>query len=81
MADYTPVPCPQCGSTKIQKVSYTLWGGMIGPRVLNHVRCLDCKATFNGKTGKSNTRAIALYLLVTLVIVFAIFYMFTVMRG
>jgi transposase-like protein len=81
MADYTPVPCPQCGSKQIQKVSYTLWGGMIGPRLLNHVKCLDCKTTFNGKTGKSNARAIGIYLLVTFVIVFFIFYLVASTRG
>src|SRR5215475_2183694 len=81
MADYTPVPCPQCQSQRIEKVSYTLWGGMIGPRLLNHVKCLDCKTTFNGKTGQSNARAIGIYLLVTFIIVFAIFYAVSLTRG
>jgi transposase-like protein len=81
MADYTPVPCPQCGSQQIQKVSYSLWGGMIGPRLLNHVKCLDCKATFNGKTGKSNNKAIAIYLVAVLVIAFTIVFAVTMARG
>ncbi|HEX2610738.1 MAG TPA: hypothetical protein VHK68_06980, partial [Gemmatimonadales bacterium] len=60
--------CPQCGGAKAEKVSYTIWGGMIGPRLLNHVKCQDCKATFNGKTGKSNNGAITMYLLAMFVI-------------
>jgi transposase-like protein len=79
MSEY--VPCPKCGSTNVQKVNYTMWGGMIGPRLLKHVKCQDCKATFNGKTGKSNSGAIALYLAVTFLIVFAIFFLATMARG
>jgi transposase-like protein len=81
MADYTPVPCPQCGSKQIQKVSYTLWGGMIGPRLLNHVKCQDCKATFNGKTGQSNARAIGIYLVFTFIITAVLVYALISMRG
>jgi hypothetical protein len=29
--------------------------------MLTHVRCLDCDRCFNGKTGKPNDRAIAIY--------------------
>jgi len=78
MAD--SVNCPQCGSARVEKVKYTMWGGMIGPRLLNHVKCQDCKATFNGKTGKSNTRAIAAYLMGTFVIVFLLYYLITMAR-
>jgi transposase-like protein len=78
MAEF--VNCPQCGSARVEKVKFTVWGGMLGPRMLNHVRCQDCKATFNGKTGKSNSGAIAAYLAVTLVIVFLLFYLVSLAR-
>ena len=63
------LPCPQCASTHAQKVGFTWWGGVLGPWMLTHVKCQECHATFNGKTGKSNANAIALYVLVSLVIV------------
>jgi transposase-like protein len=81
MADYVPVPCPQCGSVKTEKVAFSLWGGALGPRLLSHAKCLDCKATFNGKTGQSNNRAIALYMVVTGLIAFAIIFAISVARG
>ena len=74
MAEF--VNCPQCGSARVEKVKYTIWGGMIGPRLLNHVKCQDCKATFNGKTGKSNSTAIALYFVGIFVIAFLIVFLF-----
>ena len=41
---------------------------MLGPRMFNHVRCLQCGATFNSKTGQSNSTAIAIYLTVSIII-------------
>jgi transposase-like protein len=79
MAEFAP--CPQCGSVKAEKVSYTIWGGMIGPRLLNHVKCQDCKATFNGKTGKSNTGAITIYLVAMFVLAFVIFFVAALVRS
>lgn len=64
-------PCPQCGSRSASKVSYTWWGGLIGPRLLNHVRCATCGATYNSKTGKSNTTSILIYFAVVLGIALA----------
>jgi hypothetical protein len=59
MADY--VPCPQCGSPHVQQVSFTWWGGVLGPKILHHVRCQNCRNTFNGKTGQPNTVPIIIY--------------------
>lgn len=42
-------------------ISWTLWGGFIGPKMLTHVRCQQCGNKYNGKTGKSNMTAIVLY--------------------
>lgn len=54
-------PCPKCGSTDAKKVSYTWWGGFLGPKMFNHVKCNSCGTTYNSKTGKSNTPAIIIY--------------------
>ena len=61
-------PCPGCGRTEAKKVSWTFWGGALGPKMFNHVRCTYCSTTYNGKTGNSNATAIAIYLVVSLVI-------------
>ena len=58
------VECPKCGSTDAKKVTFTWWGGLLGPKLFNHVKCLDCGTTYNGKTGQSNTRNIVIYTLV-----------------
>ena len=59
-------PCPKCGSTNARKVPYTWWGGFIGPKMFNHVKCTSCGTTYNGKSGKSNTPAIVIYNVVIL---------------
>ena len=66
------VPCGRCQSTDVARMGFTWWGGLLGPKVLNHVKCNRCGATYNGKTGKSNTAAIAIYMVVILVIFFII---------
>jgi uncharacterized protein (DUF983 family) len=60
--------CPKCGATNAQKVNFTWWGGALGPRLLNHVKCNNCGTQYNGKTGQSNTTAIVIYTVVILVI-------------
>src|SRR5262249_54031339 len=34
--------CPNCGAHDPAKVSYTWWGGFIGPAIINVVRCQEC---------------------------------------
>jgi hypothetical protein len=65
-------PCPACSSGNAQKVTYTWWGGLLGPALFHHVKCLDCGTGFNGRTGKSNALPIAIYLGVSFVICFAL---------
>lgn len=67
--------CPKCGSLFIQPVKYTWWGGIIGPKLLHHTKCNECKYRFNGKTRKSNTSGIIIYSIVLSVIAFVIFFM------
>jgi hypothetical protein len=62
---------PRCSSTQAVPVERTWWGGRVGPRILTHVECEDCGATYNGKTGTSNVAFIALYALILFMIGFA----------
>lgn len=56
--------CPQCQSQNVHKPSFTWWGGLLGPKLLNHHVCNGCGLGFNGTTGKSNATAIGIYLAV-----------------
>jgi transcription elongation factor Elf1 len=66
--------CPKCQQNNAQQLSFTWWGGVIGPKLLTHVKCQNCGAKYNGKTGNSNTMAIAIYSVVVLVVVFFLFF-------
>lgn len=70
MPEYAP--CPKCSSTNATAVGYTWWGGLLGPKLLTHVKCAGCGATYNGKTGQSNTSAIVIYSVVVMVIAIVI---------
>ncbi len=61
----TSAPCPKCKSTDAKPVTFTWWGGLVGPKLISHVRCQSCGGSYNGKTGKPNTVAIAIYIGVT----------------
>jgi hypothetical protein len=60
-------------------VGFTWWGGLIGSKIINHVSCPACNARFNGKTGKDNTGAIAIYMVVVGVISFGL--LFAIFKG
>lgn len=69
--------CPHChGDGEPRQLGFTWWGGVIGPKLLHHVECPRCLRGFNGRTGRSNTAAIAIYMAVVcavgLALVFAI---------
>ena len=72
--------CPKCGSTGHKPVTFTWWGGLLGPKMLNHVKCLACGYCYNGKTGRSNDTAIAIYVAVAFVIAAAIGLFFFLMH-
>jgi len=55
-------------------VKFTWWGGLLGPKLLTHVKCGSCGHKYNGKSGKDNTAGIAIYFGVMFVIAFAIFF-------
>jgi hypothetical protein len=64
----TGVLCPRCGSGASKPVGFTWWGGVLGPKLLSHVRCITCGNCYNGKTGRPNTTAIVIYTAVFAVI-------------
>jgi hypothetical protein len=61
-------PCYKCGCPYAKRITFTMWGGIVGPRMLNHVKCVRCFSTFNAKTGQSNNTAIFIYVGVCLTI-------------
>lgn len=66
-------PCPKCNTANAEQMSFTWWGGLIGPKILTHVKCNNCSATYNGKTGKDNTTNIIIYSVVVGLIIFVLF--------
>ena len=54
------VSCPRCGGTA-EKVGFTWWGGVLGPKILTHVKCIGCGHAYNGKSGMDNTTGIVVY--------------------
>jgi len=72
--------CPKCNNDVLANpVGFTWWGGLIGSKIINHVQCPACSARFNGKTGKDNTGAIAIYMAVVGILSFGL--LFLVFRG
>lgn len=71
-------PCPACGSQNAERMKFTWWGGVLGPKLLTHVKCPQCATKFNGKTGRDNTRNIIIYSVVAIVgafvLLFAMFF-------
>ena len=39
-------PCPKCGGVKAKKIGYTWWGGAVGPKLYNHVKCESCGTAY-----------------------------------
>lgn len=64
-------PCPRCRATQARKVSWTWWGGLLGPALVTVVRCGKCRMSYNGRTGRSLTGFIAAYMGVSMLLGFA----------
>lgn len=67
-------PCPKCKATNPEKVNYTWWGGFLGPKLLCHVRCTQCKTVYNGRIGNSNYSKVIIYIIIVPLFVFFAFY-------
>ena len=48
-----PETCPQCGSRRSKKVSFTMWGGAVGPMLYGLVKCKGCGQQYMRKSGKA----------------------------
>lgn len=74
-------PCPQCNGTHAEKVRFTWWGGVLGPKLLSHVKCVGCGKAYNGKTGIDNNTKIAIYMGVIALFCFSVVIFMFVMFG
>ncbi|MEZ5308462.1 MAG: hypothetical protein R2684_15060 [Pyrinomonadaceae bacterium] len=54
-------------------MTFTWWGGLLGPKLLTHVKCPGCGTQYNGKSGKDNTMGIVIYSIAMLIIFGTIF--------
>lgn len=63
------VTCPKCGGAS-ERLKFTWWGGVLGPRILSHVKCSSCGHKYNGKSGKDNTTGIIIYSAIVAIVVF-----------
>ena len=77
----TYAPCPQCGGANSQLQSFTWWGGVLGPKILTHVKCPSCGKKYNGKTGGDNTTNIVIYSVVVGLICFVLIAVMIVALG
>ncbi len=78
MTNYAP--CPFCRAASAEKVSFTWWGGLLGPKLFTHVKCLSCGKAYNGKTGKDNTTNIVIYsIIVGLIVLGFVLFLFAVL--
>ncbi|HLA42157.1 MAG TPA: hypothetical protein VJZ27_01905 [Aggregatilineales bacterium] len=73
MMDTNVAPCPKCGQRNAKKINFTWWGGALGPRLSNHVKCNNCGTAYNGTTGNYNTMFIIMYTIAILVIGVVVF--------
>jgi hypothetical protein len=64
----TYAPCPKCRNSAAEKLRFTWWGGVLGPKILTHVKCNSCGHKYNGKSGKDNTTGIIIYSVVVAVL-------------
>lgn len=47
-----PETCPNCGSRRSKKISFTMWGGAVGPAIFGLVKCKECDQQYMKKSGK-----------------------------
>jgi uncharacterized Zn-finger protein len=64
--------CPNCSQQNANRARWTIWVGLVGPSILNPVKCVHCGTTFNSKTGESSNTAIAIYFCITVFIGIAV---------
>ncbi len=68
--------CPKCQGPAVTKVKFTWWGGALGPKLFNVVRCGGCSTQYNGKTGGSLTKTIIVYQAIAIAVFGSLTYLF-----
>ena len=65
-------PCPRCGASRAERVTWTPWGSFYGPALFTHVRCRECGYGYNGRTGRSNLVPAIFMVAIPLILIIAI---------
>ena len=74
VADYASAHrlCPGCGGGPLHEPSFTWWGGLVGHKLLGVEQCKQCKKWWTKSTGQSGDARVAAYLVIGLLLGFAI---------
>jgi hypothetical protein len=64
--------CPRCHDPTVSKPSFTWWGGFLGPKIIDHLKCSRCGFAFHPRTGQAITGAIVIYSVVVAAIALAL---------
>jgi len=74
-------PCPRCGATGAERVTWTSWGSFYGPALFTHVRCRECGHGYNGRTGRSNLVPAIFMVAIPLLLIVAILFLLLHLLG
>lgn len=55
-------------------MKFNWWDGVLGLKLLTHVKCPNRNAKYNGKTGKDNTANIVIYAVAAAVLAFVLMF-------
>lgn len=53
--------CPGCGGGPLKDPSFTLWGGVVGHKILGVERCDSCRKWWVKKTGQPGGTRVMIY--------------------
>src|SRR4051794_22596861 len=56
--------CPGCGVGTLEDPKFTLWGGLIGHKMLGVERCPSCRRWWVKKSGQPGGRRVLLYIVI-----------------
>lgn len=68
MKDGIAEPCPYCRHDEASRVTFTPWGGVVGPMVFSLVKCTACAKQYNGRSGRKVEKAIRVYTWTTMAV-------------
>jgi hypothetical protein len=61
MSESSARACPYCRHDQATRVTFTPWGGVVGPLVMSLVKCEACAKNYNGRSGRKVEKAIRVY--------------------